>query len=293
MALPKFEYMTPKTLDEACSLLALHKGRARVISGGTDIMPQMKERAVVPQYLIGLKSVSKLNYVKHDKKSGLKIGCLATLAEVAESSVVARHFPLLKEAISQMASVQVRNAGTVAGNLCNAAPSADTAPSLIVMGAKVKLVSAGKNERIIPIEEFFLGPGETALEMGELLAEIQVPNLPPKTGAAYLKLSQRRAMDLAVVGAGCLVTLDGKKCKDIKIALGAVAPTPIRVKEAEALINGKILKDDLLEKAATAAMKACRPITDIRASLEYRKKMVGVLTKRAVSQAWEKAGAGK
>ena len=122
MALPKFEYMTPKTLDEACSLLALHKGWARVISGGTDIMPQMKERAVVPQYLVGLKSISELNYVKHDKKSGLKIGCLATLAEVAASRVVERHFPLLKEAISLMASVQVRNAGTVVGNLCNAAP---------------------------------------------------------------------------------------------------------------------------------------------------------------------------
>jgi len=256
-------------------------------------MPQMKERVVVPQYVIGLKSVPKLNYVKHDKKSGLKIGCLATLTDVAESRAVARHFPLLKEAIAQMASVQVRNTGTVVGNLCNAAPSADTASSLIVMGAKVKLLSAGKKERTLPVEDFFLGPGETALEEGEILAEVQVPSLPPHTGGAYLKLSQRRAMDLAVVGVGCLVTLEGKKCKEIKIALGAVAPTPMRVKQAEALFKGKTLTAEILEKAAAAAMKACKPITDIRASAEYRRKMVGVLTKRAVSQAWEKASAGK
>jgi carbon-monoxide dehydrogenase medium subunit len=253
----------------------------------------MKQRTVVPQYVIGLKSIPDLNYIEYDKSVGLKIGGLATLAQVAESPVVLERFPLLNEAISQMASVQVRNIGTVAGNLCTASPSADTAPSLLVMGAKVKLVKAKGKERVVPLEEFFLGPGETVLGVGEILVEVQVPDLPPKSGATYLKLSQRRAMDLAMVGVGCLLTVDGGKCKDVRIALGAVAPTPIRAKDAEALLEGKALEDELLEKAAAAAMKAAKPITDIRASADYRLNMVGVLTKRAVRQAWERASKAK
>lgn len=293
MTLPRFDYLAPKTVEEACSLIAQHKGKARVMSGGTDLMPQMKEGTVRPQYLIGLKSIPGLNYVEHDKKVGLKIGGMATLVQVAESPVVKGRFPILSEAIMHMASVQVRNTGTLVGNLCNAAPSADTAPSLIVMGARVKLVSAGGRERVIPLEDFFRGPGETALAEGELLAEVQVPDLPPRSGGAYLKLSQRRAMDLAVVGVACLLTLDKGVCKEVKIALGAVAPTPIRAKEAEALITGGALEDEVLEKAATAAMEASKPITDIRGPADYRRKMVGVLTKRAVRQAWERASAAK
>lgn len=293
MTLPKFEYISPRTLEEACSLIDQHKGKARVMSGGTDLLPQMKERALTPQYLIALKSIPGLDYVEHDKEVGLKIAGLATLIQVAESSVVKKKFPILSEAIMQMASVQVRNIGTVAGNLCNAAPSADTAPSLMVMGAKVKLLKAGGKERMIPLEDFFVGPGETALKEGELLVEVQVPDLPPRSGGTYLKLSKRRAMDLAVVGVASLITLDEGVCKDAKIALGAVAPTPIRAKEAENVVIGSALEDEILEKAARAAMEVSKSITDIRASADYRYKMVGVLTKRALRQAWEKASAGK
>ena len=293
MTLPRFDYLAPKTVEEACSLIARHKGKARVMSGGTDLLPQMKEGTVTPQYLIGLKSIPGLKYVEHDKKVGLKIGGMATLVQVAESPVVKRRFSILSEAIMQMASVQVRNTGTLVGNLCNAAPSADTAPSLIVMGAQARLVSAGGKERVIPLEDFFRGPGETALAEGELLAEVQVPDLPPRSGGAYLKLSQRRAMDLAVVGVACLLTRDKGVCKEAKIALGAVAPTPIRAREAEALITGSALADEVLDKVAEAAMEASKPITDIRGPADYRRKMVGVLTKRAVRQAWERASAAK
>jgi CO/xanthine dehydrogenase FAD-binding subunit len=293
MALPRFEYLAPKTLGEACSLMLLHKGKAQVSSGGTDLLPKMKDKVVRPQYIIGLRSISGLDYVEYDKKEGLRIGGLATLAQVAEAPVVVKGFALLREAILQMASVQVRNVGTVAGNLCNASPSADTAPSLIVMGAKAKVLSANGKSRTVALEDFFAGPGKTVLEDGELLEEVQVPNLAGKSAGAYLKLSLRRAMDLATVGVGCFLTLDGKACKDVRIALGAVAPTPLRAKAAEAVLKGSALKDDVLEKAAAAAMKASEPITDIRGSAEYRRKMVGVLTKRAVRQAWEKASSGK
>ena len=293
MTLPKFEYCSPKTVEEACVLLAQHKGKARVMSGGTDLLTQMKERTATPQYVVGLQSIPGLNYVEHDKKVGLKIGGMATLMQVAESPVVKKGFPLLSEAIMHMASVQVRNRGTLVGNLCNAAPSADTAPPLIVMGAQARLVSAGGKERVIPLEDFFRGPGETVLGQGELLAEVVVPDLPPSSGGAYLKLSQRRAMDLAVVGVACLLTRDKGVCKEAKIALGAVAPTPIRAREAEALITGSALADEVLDKAAAAAMEASKPITDIRGPADYRRKMVGVLTKRAVRQAWERASAGE
>ncbi len=294
MTLPKFEYLAPKTLQEACSLLLLHEGRARVMTGGTDLLPKMKGRILTPQYVIGLRSIAGLNYVEHVRNIGLRIGCLATLVEVAESPVVLQGFPMLSETILQIASVQVRNVGTVAGNICNASPSADTVPLLIVMGAEVKLLDANGRSRTMPLENFFVGPGKTALAEGELLEMIQVPDAPDRSGGAYVKLSLRRAMDLATVGAACFLTLDeGMVCRDVRIALGAVAPTPIRVKEAEKALKGSSLNDDDLEKVAAAAIATAKPITDVRGSAEYRRRMVGVLTKKVVRQAWEKAGTGK
>ena len=290
MLLPKFDYIAPKTIEEACSLLAEHKEKARVMAGGTDLLPKMKHKETTPQYLIGLSAIPGLDYIEYDKGKGLRIGALATLAAVMSSPPVRERFSLLAEAISQMASVQVRNRGTVAGNLCNAVPSADTAPSLIVMGAKAKLVGPGK-ERLVAVEDLCVSPDVTCLAEGELMTEIQVPELPPGSGGAYLKLTPRRAMDLAVVGVAAMVTLADGTCKDIKIALGAVAPTPIRAKAAEDILRGKKLEDKVIEEAAKAAMGEARPISDIRASAEYRRKMVGVLTQRAVKQAWERAKA--
>ncbi len=289
MTLPKFEYLAPQTLQEACSLLLQHKGRAKVMSGGTDVLPQMKERSLTPQYVIGLRSISGLDYVDHDKKSGLRIGGLATLNQVAESPVVLNEFPMLSETILKMASEQVRNIGTIAGNLCNAAPAADTAPTLIAMGATVKLNDANGSSRVVRLEDFFTGPYKTVLAEGEVLAEIQIPNAPARSGGAYWKLSLRRAVERATVGVACFVTLDSKAiCQDVRIALGAVAPTPLRVKEAEALIRGLGLKEDMLENAARATMEASKPRNMTTA--DYKRKMVGVLTKRVIRQAWEAAG---
>ena len=292
MTLPRFEYVAPKTLQEACLVLIEHQGRARAMTGGTDLLPKMKDRILTPQYVIGLKSIAGLDYV-HEDDQGLKIGALATLTRVAETPEVLRDFPLLAEAILKVASVQVRNVGTVAGNLCNASPSADTAPALMVMGAKVKLLDAGGKERTLPLEDFFAGPGKTALQEGELLEEVQVPKAPAGSGGAYRKLSLRRAMDLATVGVGCFLTLDGGVCRDVRIALGAVGPTPLRAKEAEDAVRGGGLTEAVLEKASAAAVAASRPITDIRGTEEYRRKMVGVLTRQAISEAWEKAGTGR
>ncbi|MDP2659792.1 MAG: FAD binding domain-containing protein, partial [Dehalococcoidia bacterium] len=183
MTLPRFEYLAPQTLQEACALLISHRGQAQVMTGGTDLLPKMKDRILTPRYVIGLRSIGGLDYVREDEQ-GLKIGALATLAQVAETPEVVRDFPLLAAAILEVASVQIRNIGTVAGNLCNASPSADTAPALIVMGAKVKLLNADGKNRMLPVEDFFVGPGKTALQEGELLEEIQVPKPLAGSGGA-------------------------------------------------------------------------------------------------------------
>ena len=292
MRLPKFEYFEPKTLNEAYSLLSQYKRKARVIAGGTDLLPKMKNREIAPQYIIGLKSIPHLDYLEHDDAQGLRIGTLVTLDVLEASPLIQSKFGILTQAVHQMGSHQIRSLATIGGNLCNAVPSADSAPPLIVMGAKLKLVSPA-GERIIPVEEFFTGPDETVLGDGELLVEIQVPNPPPHSVGVYIKHTLRRALDLALVGVAVMVTLDSdvRSCQDIKIALGAVAPTPIRANKAESILKGKSFKDILVERVAQVAAEEARPISDIRASAEYRREMVRVLTRRAVSQAWEKARA--
>jgi len=288
MRLPKFEYLSPKTIKEACRLLAKHKDKARVVAGGTDLLVIMKHKEVTPQYVIGLKGIPNLDYIKADAK-GLRIGALATLKSVADSRDVRKRFPFLADTARKMATAQIRNMGTIGGNLCNAAPSADTAPPLICLGAKAKLVGPNK-ERVVALEKFFAGPGKTVLRAGEILTEIQLPNQPAHTGGAYLKLS-RLAVDLAVVGVAALVTLKGKDglCSEARIALGAVAPTPVRANKAEGMIKGKKIKDDIIEKASRMAAQEARPITDVRGSAFYRKEAVKVLTTRAIRQALEQA----
>ena len=292
MPLPKFEYLAPKTLSEACSLLAQHKGKARLLAGGTDLLVNMKGREFTPQYIIGLKNIKKLDYIKYDKAEGLKIGALATINSIARSKEIQEKFHFLAIAASKMATNQIRNMGTIGGNLCNAAPSADFAPSLLCLGAKAKLVGS-KKERVVALEGFFTGPGETVLQSDEILAEIQVPNQAPYSGGAYLKAS-RTAVDLALVGVAAFITLKSKDgiCSDARIALGAVAPTPIRAKKAEEAIKGKKVTASLIEQAAKSASEEARPISDVRSSAYYRTEMVRVLTKRAIRQALEQAKAG-
>ena len=283
LRLPKFEYLSPKSVDQASSLLSLHTGDAKVIAGGTDLLVRMKRREIKPKYLIGLRNIPDLDYVKYEEAGGLKIGALATNNSILNSPLIRKKFYLLTETMSKMATPEVRNIGTMVGNLCNAAPSADTAPPLTVLGAKVRLTSS-KGERIALLEDFFLGPGETILQTGEWVTEIQVPNLTPGTGAAYLKLS-RTAMDLAVVGVAVAVRLKGKTCTDVKIALGAVAPTPMRAKRAEEILKGKTITNELIEEASRIASEECKPISDVRGSAEYRREIVRVFTRQAIEQA--------
>jgi CO/xanthine dehydrogenase FAD-binding subunit len=283
--LPKFDYLEPDTIDEALSMLSQYKGRAKVIAGGTDILPKLKRREIkAPEYIIDLKGIPNLDYIKYDEVGGLRLGALVTIHAVETSPIVQERFGVLFQAAESMASTQVRNRGTIAGNLCNAVPSADTAPALLTLEASLKLTSQ-KGERIVNIEDFFTGPNETVLTNEDILQEIHVPNLPPHSRGRYLKLTPRRSMDLAIVGVAVVVTGEDGICNDIRIALGAVAPTPIRARRAEDIVRGQKLSDEVIERTARIAAEECRPISDHRASAEYRCDMVEVLTKQAIKQA--------
>lgn len=290
MRLPKFEYLAPKTIGEACSLLSRYKEKAGAIAGGTDLLPRIRSKQVAPQYLIGLKGIPNLNYVEHDEAQGLRIGTLTTLDVLETCAPIQSRFGIIAQAIQQTASLQIQSLATIGGNLCQAAPSADITPCLIALGARLKLISPA-GERIVPLEEFFTGSYKTVLGDGELLVEIQVPNPRAHSGGVYIKHALHRAIDFAVVGVAAMITLKSNVgvCQEVKIALGAVAPAPIRARKAESILKGKDLKDGLIDKAAQAAAEEAQPISDIRSSAEYRREMVKVLTRRAMSQAWEKA----
>ncbi len=289
MSLPRFDYLRPSTLKEACALLSRHKGHVKVIAGGTDLIPKMKARVISPRYVLGLKGIAGLDYIKYDKARGLRVGALATLKAVQASPLVRQRFSALVQAIDTMASPQVRSLGTVAGNLCNASPSADTACPLIVMGAKLKLARS-RGHRMVPAEEFFVGPEKTVLADDELLAEIFVPTLPARSAAVYLKHTVRRAMDLALVGVAAMISVGPTgTVKDVRIALAAVAPTPLRAKKAEAMLKAQVLSRDLIARAADAAVREARPISDVRSPAEYRREIVRVLVQRAITEAWERA----
>lgn len=282
--LPKFNYLAPVTLDEALSLLARHKGKAKLIAGGTDFVPKLKRREIgAPEHVIDLKAVPGLDGIKYDA-NGLSLGALVTIGAVETSPIIGEKFSVLAQATQSMASPQVRNRGTIAGNICNAVPSADSAPALLTLGARLKLVSQ-KGERTVNIGDFFTGPSQTVLSDEEILQEIQLPNPPPKSQGVYLKLTPRRAMDLAIVGVAVVVIPENGVCSDIRIALGAVAPTPIRARKAEAVLKGQKFTEEAIEKAARAAAGESKPIDDHRASAEYRRDMVEVLVKRAIKQA--------
>ncbi len=283
--LPQFEYHAPTSLDEALDQLSRHGDKAKVLAGGTDLLVSMKKREILPEHLINLKGIQELNHLHYDKKHGLKIGGLVRLGEIERSTIVREKFSALWDAVNVIAAPQIRSLATIGGNLCSAVPSADTPPPLMALGASLTL--AGKNgERTVLVEDFFAGPETSVLNPDEILRHVSIPNPPENSGGAYLKLMRRNAMDLALVGVAACLRLDkGKRvCKEARIALGAVAPTPIRALRAEEVLLNKEADEHLAMEAGKVAAEEARPITDVRASKEYRTEMVRVLTKRAVME---------
>ncbi len=279
----RFNYLEPASIKKAVSLLGKYDGKAKVIAGGTDLLVQIQNKAIKPEYVVDIGYIPGLQYIDYDEKHGLKIGAMTTIRAIEKSDKLYQIYPVISQAAGLLGSMAIRNVATIGGNLCNAAPSADTAPALIGLSARAK-ITGSSGERIVPLEEFFTGPGETVLKTGELLVEIQVPVPPTETKGVYLKHS-RSAVDLATVGVAVIMALKpGGVCQDVKIVLGAVAPTPMRTKKAEEILRGKRVTRALNEKAAQAAAEEAQPITDVRASAEYRKEMIRVLTRRAIEQ---------
>ena len=279
-----FEYIEPSSIPETVAILARFGARARVLAGGTDVLTALKEDWERPEWIISLGRIPGLATIRYDEREGLRIGALATVRSVETSPAVRSHYPALSVAAGSLASVQIRNLATVAGNLCRAAPSADMAPILVALQAEVKLVGPA-GERIVALGSFFIGPGRTALNRDELLTEIRVPPSSLGAGAAYIKHSPRRAMDLAVVGVAVVMTLDGPICREARIVLGAVAPIPLRAQLAEQALIGQRATPTLAEEAGRIAASEAQPISDVRGSAGYRRAMVALLTKRAVLQA--------
>ena len=287
MSLPNFDYTAAQSLKEASSLAAAQNGRCVLMAGGTDVILLLKENVLKDvDSVIDLKEISGLDGIEFTDGEGLKIGALAKLFAIQTSHVINEKVPAVADAAHYVASAQIRRKGTMAGNICNASPSADTAPILIAMNASVKTFSRN-GERSIPIGEFFKGVKRTCLdkEAGEIVTEIFIPELKAQEGSAYFKHAVRKAMDLAIVGVAAWIKMDGKKISDCRIVMGGVGITPLRAYAAEQSVIGKEFTQEVLEQAGDAAALEAHPISDVRASTEYRTDMIRVYTKRALQKA--------
>jgi carbon-monoxide dehydrogenase medium subunit len=284
-----FEYFAPKTLKEALTLLDQYRDDYKIIAGGQSLLIMMRQGLIQPQHLIDIHGLSELNYIKSDTQKRLAIGALTTHRTIEKSPVIGKSFAVLAEMENRLASIQTRNWGSIGGNLCHGDPAGDPAPVLIALNATLT-IAGSKGERNMLVEDFFLDYFETALEHGELLTEIQVPAIPPRTGTAYVKFNVIES-DMATLGMAVSITLTSKdgNCEDVRIVLGNAAPRPMRAKRAEELLRGKKITDNLLKEAGEIASAETDPISDIHASAEYRHELAKVLVKQVGKEALSRA----
>ncbi len=280
------------TVEEACSLFSGYGADAQLFAGGTDLFIKMKQRRLLPRMLINIKRIPALDRILYDADEGLRIGALTAIQSILDSAVIGEKFRVLSQAAAVLGTPQIRNLGTLGGNLANASPSAEFAPPLLVLEASVRCAGPG-GERLVPMNEFFVGPGKSVLSRGELITEVHVPDPPLRARCIYLKHSLR-TMDVSMAAAAALVSLDGNVCREVRIALGAVAPTPFRARKAEEALRGKRLSGDsndraLLEEIGRIAADESRPIDDLRGFASYRKKVVAMLVRQGLEQAIARA----
>lgn len=286
-----FDYVAPTSVDEVLSLLANKNGDAKILCGGTDLLVQLREGRRKASLVIDVKIIPELTQITFDPQTGLRIGAAAACHEICSDPNVSQLYPGLVDGIQLIGGVQIQSRASVGGNLCNASPAADAIPALIVHEAVCHIIGPS-GSRALPVEEFCLAPGRNALQAGEILSSVSVPTPKDKFGAAYLRFIPRNEMDIAVVGAGVSVVLeeDGKGFVSARIALGAVAPTPLLASEAGAFLAGKTVTRENIREAARMAQSVARPITDLRGTAEHRKHLCAVLVERAFNIAIERAG---
>lgn len=286
--LPEFDYIKPKTIDEACKFLTEHKGEARPLLGGTDIFVRMRDGVWKDKYLVDVKHLDGMNDIKFDPDTGLTIGSAVNMNRVIVFQAVKEKYPVLAEAANSCASYQLRTRATIVGNICNASPAGDTIGACLLLGGilNVRGVNGTRRE---PLSSFFLGPGETLLKPGDIVSSIQFPVPPKGMQGKYIKHGRNNLGDLSIVG----VTVLGFPDDDvpsgytIRLALASVAPVPLVVDQVESILSGKAINEDTIAEAASAAMIACNPIDDVRGSARYRKLMVKNLSFKAITAVWE------
>jgi len=283
------KYQTPSTTKEAAVLIKRERGKAFVLAGGTDLMVRMKIGLIEPDLVVDIKHISAMQSIKKSA-SGFRVGAAVSAAKMGENTALKKAWPGVVEAANLIGSDQIQNRCTIAGNLCNASPAADAVPALIAAGAKVNIVGP-QRRRTVAVEKVITGPGTTSLAKGEIVEAITLPKRLPKSGDAYLRFIPRSEMDIAVVGAGVGLTLDNNGViKSARVALGAVAPTPLLVAAAAKAIVGTKLNKAALEKLTDACTAACDPIDDMRGTVEFRTEIAGVLARRAAKIAYKRAG---
>ena len=286
----RFEYLEARTLRQAIGMLQRYGEQARIVAGSTDFLVRWRAGFWHPDYVVNIQRVPGMSRVTYSARNGLRLGAMVTIQTLEQHPAIRWRYPALAAAAASFAGVQVRNLATLGGNICNASPSGDTLPALLAYAAECRL-SGPDGHRQVPLDQLFTGPGRTVLAHDEVLTEISLPPPPPYTGSLYIKHSPRGAMDIATVGVASVVTVDRRSrvCADARIALGAVAPTPLRAYAAEDMLRGRELSAELLQAAADEAMAQASPIDDIRGTAGYRRQMSGVLTRRTLERATESA----
>lgn len=284
-----FEYFAPKTVEEALSLLSQYEGEAKIIAGGQSMLVIMRQGLIAPEYIVDIKGISALDYITYDETLGLKIGALTTHRTIEKSPVIQKHFGVLSEMERNLATIQTRNWGTIGGNLCHGDPAGDPVPVLTVLDAKLRLKSLS-GERIVAMEGFSKDILEVDLKPDEMLIEIQVPVPRSHTGFGHEKLMVMQG-DAGIVGAAASITLKpgNGMCEDARIVLSNAASVPLRAKEAERCLIGKVINEALLTKASEVASQEADPPSDVHASTEYRREMVKVFVRRAAERAFQLA----
>ena len=287
-----FEYQSPTSLDQAIALLGQQSERARPLAGGTDLLPQLREGRRRVELVFDLKHIPELAALTFDAHDGLRIGAAVPCYQICHDPVVSQLYPGLIDGFGVIGAVQIQFRASVGGNLCNASPAADSIPALIAHAATCTIVGPNGLRRL-PVEDFCVAPGRTALGPGELLVRIDVPAPPQRFGGAYLRFIPRNEMDIAVVGAAAAVTLsaDGRVFESARVALGAVGPTPLWIERAGAHLTGRPVNAEHIEEAARLAQAAARPIDDVRGTADFRRHLSLVLTRRALDRAIERARA--
>ncbi|MBL8232764.1 MAG: xanthine dehydrogenase family protein subunit M [Bryobacterales bacterium] len=278
-----FDYAAPRSVQEATRLLAEHPD-ARMLAGGTDILPQLRAGRRSTSLVVDIKKIPEISAITFDAAGNLTLGAAVPCHRVYEDLRIRKQFPALAEVASIIGGIPIQGRASIGGNLCNASPSADSVPLLIALSATAE-IAGPSGGRSLPVEQFCVAPGRNALSPSELLISIRIPAMPPHSGAHYLRFIPRNEMDIAVVGAGASLTLSGGLIHSARIALGAVAPTPVLASDAAASLAGREAGAEALEHAATLAKHAANPISDMRGTAEYRRHLAYVLTRRALEHA--------